>query len=110
MKYSPQEIMQYVMEEDVKFIRLAFCDIYGKQKIYPLCLMNFPGHSNTVLQSMPRPSMVSAMNPIPIYCSIRIHQHWPFCHGVPNTDGLSACSVIFPIRTEKLLNVTPGAF
>lgn len=24
--------MQYVMEEDVKFIRLAFCDIYGKQK------------------------------------------------------------------------------
>ena len=32
MKYSPQEIMQYVREEDVKFIRLAFCDIYGKQK------------------------------------------------------------------------------
>lgn len=24
--------MQYVNEEDVKFIRLAFCDIYGKQK------------------------------------------------------------------------------
>ena len=32
MKYSPQEIMQYVREEDVKFIRLSFCDIYGKQK------------------------------------------------------------------------------
>lgn len=32
MKYSPQEVMQYVEEEDVKFIRLAFCDIYGKQK------------------------------------------------------------------------------
>lgn len=32
MKYSPQEIMQYVREEDLKFIRLAFCDIYGKQK------------------------------------------------------------------------------
>ncbi|MBQ8358117.1 MAG: glutamine synthetase [Clostridia bacterium] len=32
MKYSAQEVMQYVMEEDVKFIRLAFCDIYGKQK------------------------------------------------------------------------------
>ena len=32
MKYSPQEIMKYVREEDVKFIRLAFCDIYGKQK------------------------------------------------------------------------------
>lgn len=32
MKYSKQEVMQYVMEEDVKFIRLAFCDIFGKQK------------------------------------------------------------------------------
>lgn len=32
MKYSVEEVMQYVLEEDVKFIRLAFCDIYGKQK------------------------------------------------------------------------------
>lgn len=32
MKYSKEEIIQYVMEEDVKFIRMAFCDIFGKQK------------------------------------------------------------------------------
>ncbi len=32
MKYSNQEVMQYVKEEDVKFIRLAFCDVYGVQK------------------------------------------------------------------------------
>ncbi len=32
MKYSTQEVLQYVGEEDVKFIRLAFCDVYGKQK------------------------------------------------------------------------------
>ncbi len=32
MKYSAQEVIQYVGEEDVKFIRLAFCDIYGKEK------------------------------------------------------------------------------
>lgn len=32
MKYSQQEIIQYVQEEDVKFIRLAFCDVFGKQK------------------------------------------------------------------------------
>ena len=32
MKYSKKEIMQYVQEEDVKFIRLAFCDVFGKQK------------------------------------------------------------------------------
>ncbi len=32
MKYSKQEVMQYVQEEDVKFIRLAFCDVFGRQK------------------------------------------------------------------------------
>lgn len=32
MKYSKQEVLQYVQEEDVKFIRLSFCDVFGHQK------------------------------------------------------------------------------
>ena len=32
MNYSKDEIKQYVDEEDVKFIRMAFCDLSGKQK------------------------------------------------------------------------------
>ena len=32
MKYSADEVMQYAIEEDVKFIRLGFCDVFGKQK------------------------------------------------------------------------------
>ncbi len=32
MKYTPEEVLQFVAEEDVKFIRLAFCDVFGKQK------------------------------------------------------------------------------
>ena len=32
MKYTPSEVLQYVQEEDVKFIRLAFCDVFGTQK------------------------------------------------------------------------------
>lgn len=32
MKYSKEEVMQFVQEEDVKFIRLVFCDVFGKQK------------------------------------------------------------------------------
>ena len=32
MKYTPEEVMQFVVEEGVKFIRLAFCDVYGRQK------------------------------------------------------------------------------
>ena len=32
MRYSKEEVMQYVREDDVKFIRLAFCDVFGNQK------------------------------------------------------------------------------
>ena len=30
--YSYDEVMTFVEEEDVKFIRLAFCDAHGRQK------------------------------------------------------------------------------
>lgn len=32
MNYTADEVLQYVREEDVKFVRLAFCDVYGTQK------------------------------------------------------------------------------
>ncbi len=32
MTYSKQEVLQFVKEEDVKFIRLTFCDVFGRQK------------------------------------------------------------------------------
>ena len=32
MKYTEDEVMQFVQEDDVKFIRLAFCDVSGRQK------------------------------------------------------------------------------
>ena len=32
MDYSKSEVLQYVQEEDVKFIRHTFCDVFGKQK------------------------------------------------------------------------------
>ena len=32
MEYSKEEVLEYVQEEDVKFIRLTFCDVFGRQK------------------------------------------------------------------------------
>lgn len=32
MRFTQEEVIQYVKETDVKFIRLAFCDVYGRQK------------------------------------------------------------------------------
>lgn len=32
MKYSIQEVIEYVREEEIKFIQLVFCDVFGRQK------------------------------------------------------------------------------
>ncbi len=32
MKYTIQDVKDYIEQEDVSFIRLAFCDVFGKQK------------------------------------------------------------------------------
>lgn len=32
MKYTPEEVMEYIQEENIKFVRLAFCDVYGRQR------------------------------------------------------------------------------
>lgn len=32
MSYTKDEVIRFTIEEDVKFIRLAFCDVWGKQK------------------------------------------------------------------------------
>lgn len=32
MIYTQDEVFEFIEQEDVKFIRLAFCDIYGRQK------------------------------------------------------------------------------
>lgn len=32
MKHTAQDILNYVEDNDVKFVRLTFCDIFGNQK------------------------------------------------------------------------------
>ncbi|MCI8303596.1 MAG: type I glutamate--ammonia ligase, partial [Lawsonibacter sp.] len=32
MKYTREEVLQYVQEEEVAFIHLTFCDVFGWQK------------------------------------------------------------------------------
>lgn len=33
MKYTESEIFEFIEDNDVKFIKLSFCDVYGKRKI-----------------------------------------------------------------------------
>ena len=32
MSYTVREVLEFVKQNDVKFIRLAFCDMFGTQK------------------------------------------------------------------------------
>ena len=43
MKYTAEDVMMYVNEEDVKFIRLAFCDVFGKPKNISILPGELPG-------------------------------------------------------------------
>ena len=35
--YTKQDILDYVEEQNVTFIRLAYFDIFGNKKIFPFC-------------------------------------------------------------------------
>jgi L-glutamine synthetase (EC 6.3.1.2) len=44
MDYTRNEVLQFVSENDVKFIRMAFCDIFGTQKTFLSYPRSSPGH------------------------------------------------------------------
>ena len=77
MNYTADEVLEYVREEDVKFIRLAFCDVTGKQKnlsvmpdelprvfeagcpFYPASVRGYEGAGSLLLH--PDPSTLSVL-------------------------------------------------
>ncbi len=79
MKYTEEEIMEYIEEEDAKFIRLAFRDAFGAQKnisvmpseihkafksgipINAKVIMGFEGSEDACLYLKPDPSTLSVL-------------------------------------------------
>lgn len=76
MKYSKENIIDYVKEEDVKFIRLFFIDIYGRQRNvsimpnelddafdngYQIDCTNIPGLKNGKFLLIPDPNTISVL-------------------------------------------------
>ncbi|MBR4578328.1 MAG: glutamine synthetase [Oscillospiraceae bacterium] len=42
MNYTPDEVLQFISDEDVKFVRLAFCDVYGKERNIAIMASELP--------------------------------------------------------------------
>lgn len=103
MKYSKEEVIQFVAEEDVKFIRLAFCDVFGKQKNISImpgslpraleygiafdasAITGFGGetHSDLLLHPDPETLMILPWRPehgrvVRMYCTISYPDGRPF--------------------------------
>ena len=42
MDYTVSEVLKFIEENDVKFIKLAFCDIFGTQKNISILAQELP--------------------------------------------------------------------
>ena len=108
--YRYDEVMTYCQEEDVKFIRLAFCDLAGNQKniaIMPTELgralnMGFP-------LTLPR-SKALATKPNPTYSFSPTLLRFLYYLGAPRRAGLCGCFVRFKIPMAPPSNGTAGSF
>ena len=60
MKYTSREVIEFVQQEEVQFIRLAFCNVYGKQHNVVIMPSELPRALPTALPLMPPPLMASA--------------------------------------------------
>lgn len=103
MIYTAQEVFDFVKEEDVKFIRLAFCDTLGRQKnisILPSelrrafedgisfdasAICGFGGAEKSDLLLFPDPSTLNILpwrpshgKVVRMFCDIRHHDGTPF--------------------------------
>ena len=53
MDTTMSEVVQFIQENDVKFIRLAFCDIFGNQKNIAIQPTELTRALSTAFISMP---------------------------------------------------------
>ena len=56
MKRTAQDILNFVEDNDVKFVKLTFCDIFGNQKTSRCLPASCPARSSRASASTARPS------------------------------------------------------
>ncbi len=127
--YSYDDVIAFVEEENVKFIRLAFCDIYGTQKnisimpgelrkaftdgipFEPSNIKGFDSYLNSDLFLRPDPSTLSILpwrptdgRVVRMYCNVTYPDGTPF-----ELDGRTILQNAVKKAEEKGVNITFGA-
>ena len=126
--YSYEDVLNFVEEEDVRFIRLAFCDIHGKQKNiaimpgelervfsegFPFDTSNVQGFSNYARSNLflrPDPSTLSILpwrpsdgRVIRMFCNVTYPDGTPF-----EADGRSILQNAMKAAEEHCISCTFG--
>lgn len=101
MDYTAKEVLQFVKENDVKFIRLAFCDIFGTLKNVSImpgelprafsCGISIDGSVIRGFMSVERSDLFL----------VRIPRLFPYCPGRPAHGGVVRmfCDIKKPVRS-----------
>ena len=96
MKYTPEEVMQFVKGEEVKFIRLAFCDVYGKQHNVAIMPSELKRAFEFGIAIDASRLMGSAGRSVPICCCTPMHPRSFNSHGDRNRGRSCECFATSP--------------
>ena len=109
MLYTETDVMDYIEQEDVKFIRLVFTDMFGLQKNISIMPKELPKAFRSGISFDPRSGALRRR--INRICScFPIRQRWPYCPGVRPTGEWCGFSAISVIRTERRSKRTADIF
>ena len=96
MTYTREDIVRIVQEEDVKFIRMQFVDIFGQLK-------NVAITAGQLEKALDNRIMIDGSS---IEGFVRVNVSDQYLR--PATAGWPGCSAMCTIRTAHLLSATPG--
>lgn len=108
--YTESEVLDFIRDEDVKFIRLAFFTLDGKQKNtsimakqLPLAFKNGVSFDASSIPGFQSPNHSDLfLHPDPATIEV--------LPGDPQQARLSVCFVTFAIQTERLMKKTAVIF
>ena len=84
------EVLSFIEENDVKFIRLAFTDLFGRLRNIA-CLTSWLRRWKAAWPSMPPPFPDALPPRAAACCCVPIRIRCAFCPGGPSPGGYAGC-------------------
>ena len=94
------EVLSFIEDNDVKFIRLAFTDLFGPSfATSPFCPISWPPQWKAAWPSTPPPSPDAQLRRAAPCCSVRTRTRCASCHGDPSPGRV--CRLLCDLFTPQ---------